>query len=199
MHRCGQTLTTPAPHGTTLDFGIQEFVKLHAHNGQFDAPKFEPVKPIPMTLDFKPVTLADGPTNVEGKIDEKPASAAKIIDAVDKISKEYAEKMLDSNVIKKIEELQAADKTTGWVQLPVPVGKHMKTTMFPPPSSEWGDAEVAALEKKLAEKKAIENALKIKLLQQELDNLAGKQIVNHSVPAPKHEAPLVFPEERKFR
>lgn len=68
---CQMTLTASEPTGTELDYGIQEFVKLHAHtggrclhrwvrsNGGYECEKCKkvspPVEPKAVTADFKPV------------------------------------------------------------------------------------------------------------------------------------------------
>lgn len=220
---CGLSLTANVHDPQTIDFGIQEFVKLHAHNGEYEKvhkPTGDMVnqsgKLIPLTADFKPVKLADGPTNVAGKIDEKPEVAAKIIEQVTQFSEEFASKLLDENIVKKIQELQSGDK--GKVTIPPKAAaklvndavKQIQTTPFPMgkiipfeiKDAEWGDvpqsdAEVEKLEKELAKKRALENALKIKLLQKEIENLKNREV---PVEPPKPtDAPLVFPEGRKFR
>jgi hypothetical protein len=56
---CGMTLTAAEPEGTTVDYGVQEFVKLHAHTGGHKDMATDPTQwPVgkAMTADFKPVT-----------------------------------------------------------------------------------------------------------------------------------------------
>ena len=66
---CGMTLTAPEPEGSSdLDYGVQEFIKLHAHaGGHGDKPSqylvWKGGKSVPLTCDFKPTGV--------GMIDEK--------------------------------------------------------------------------------------------------------------------------------
>lgn len=211
---CGLSLTANVPDPQTIDFGIQEFVRLHAHNGEYGKVKptgdmkWDNGKIVPLTADFKPVSIADGPTNVQGKIDKKESSASAILEQVNKTSEEYAAKLLDENIAKKIQELQSGD-----VGKFVPVKHNWNTTKpfpmakiipFEIKDAEWGDvvpisdATVNALEKELAQKRALENALKVKLLQKQIEDLTNREVT--PVEPPKTvDTPLIFPEGRKFR
>lgn len=53
---CNSQLTAPepvAPH--ELDYGVQEFIKIHAHLGGHKAMKAVVIAPTAVTFDFKPV------------------------------------------------------------------------------------------------------------------------------------------------
>lgn len=194
--KCKQTLTVIRPEGTTIDYGIQQFVTLHAHKvGSWvcyqcckevtvgitehaaDCVPIEQKKPIPVTGDFKQV----------GKIDLNPEKEAKIKQVADNISKEYAAKLDDNAIAAKIKELQQADvgkpvpisdpayfdgltpSKTGWLpKATSPSGLPVQDDW---PDEEATDIELAEMEKTVAKQKAIENALKIKMLQAQLQDL----------------------------
>jgi hypothetical protein len=202
--KCGLTLTCPSPEGTTIDYGVQEFVKLHAHKeggwkcfncGEVinksiteHAPECKPAAWQGVTADFK-------------KIDVKPEMAQKIISATQAVADEYSAKLNnDEEFAKKIAALQKGDKGKGNDQSKsnwIPKEKKAVEVIDPNTGQkikawEWVDVEddfdaptatdeeLANITKAAAATKAIENALKIKLLQAQLDSMKG--IENHVAP-----------------
>jgi hypothetical protein len=100
---CDLTLTAPEPTGTTIDYGVQEFVKLHSHVGghQTGVFSFTDGKPVPLTCDFK-------------KIDVKPETAEKIVKVWKAFDQEYNAKFHDEKTFAaKIVQLQQTDKSKG--------------------------------------------------------------------------------------
>lgn len=118
--KCGLTHTAPAiKDSTCIDFGIQEFVKLHAHKTggwkcyrcqQFIEKSItehaieceEWMKAVSkatqkVTADFKPVG--------GGKIDDPYQKELKIKEVAAKLDAEYAAKLDDNAIAKKIKEL----------------------------------------------------------------------------------------------
>lgn len=65
-HTCQASYTAQTPEGTTVDFGVQQFVELHLHKGGYTKPTGD-MKPVPLTADFKGV-------------DYKPEMAKRIFD-----------------------------------------------------------------------------------------------------------------------
>jgi len=190
--KCGQTLTCPTPEGTTIDYGVQEFVKLHAHKaGSWTcfncgeeitksitehAPECKPKAWQGVTADFK-------------KIDVKPEMAQKIISAAQAVADEYSAKLNnDEEFAKKIAALQKTDKVegldqsaklkpgkvvsvtdpnTGQTIKAVEGGDKIEEDDFDAPTAT--DFELEQAIKVAEKKKAVGYALKIKLLQAQLD------------------------------
>jgi hypothetical protein len=102
--RCGQSLTTKTDAvktDGTVDYSLQEFVKIHAHKGGHNDPvdleKSEGYgKVIPLTADFKTV-----------KIDDKPEIAAKIKANMDAFNEQMAKTLDDKVLAAKIAKLQS--------------------------------------------------------------------------------------------
>jgi hypothetical protein len=219
--KCGLTLTAPEPTGTTIDYGVQEFVKLHAHKqdswkclncGELigtslteHAPDCKPAAWQGVTADFK-------------KIDDKPEMAQKIISATQAVVNEYAAKD-DAYFAAKIAELQKRDE--GKIVHPFKIGnalgqktyKLAKEVQQHPETGEYikvikveyeptaTDAELKQVEEELKKKKAQENALKIQALKQQIMDLANHEIVPHVSPPKKADGGgiLKIATGRKFR
>jgi hypothetical protein len=101
---CEQSLTTTTDavkSDGTVDYSLQEFVKIHAHKGGHNDPvdleKSEGYgKVIPLTADFKTV-----------KIDDKPEIAAKIKANMDAFNEQMAKTLDDKVLAAKIAKLQS--------------------------------------------------------------------------------------------
>lgn len=245
---CEAMLTTKQPESSTdIDYGIQEFVKIHAHTGDpcdhmlngssawleiphtgswqcqkckmwmhGDAPP-----PKAVTLDFKTVTTGNtnltpspfGPkyADTTGKIDCKPASAAIIAKQMDEYNKTMEVKSLELELkVKKI-QLEAAKQTlehtkNGTADLIEQglITAEQQKALFD--KAEQLQAEL--LEQEKAKAMALENVLKIKMLQDKLGkakmefhdtghipNVAPEPPV---MPLPKTK-PLKIATGRKFR
>ena len=186
-HRCQETYTCSTPQDTTIDFGIQQWVKDHSQHmlvniwkGADAVPTGDMVwgdnKLIPLTADFK-------------KIDDKPEMAKKIFDETLKFKGEMDAKVNDDAYFaKKIAELQAGDQGKAKFAEPKPYTTEgtlkaipYETILIPKPpkfQENWNDipkwseepetatdAELEQVEQAAFALKAIENAMKIKLLK----------------------------------
>lgn len=216
--KCHATLTVPEPtDSTTVDYGVQEFVKLHSHKGGHGDEDKIGGGWTAYTADFK-------------KIDLKPEKEAAIKAATDKTVTEINVLMNnDAAFAKKIASIQAGDKgkapeklgvTSPFYKPPKPQAwKTVEETQIDPNTGqlvkvnkvveqpEWETEEevkqyTKAIEKEISKQKAIENALKIKVLKQELEDLQRTTPTLHkSAPAPKPDAGgiLKIATGRKFR
>jgi hypothetical protein len=198
-HVCMQSLTTATDavkSDGTVDYSLQEFVKIHAHTGGHkDEIKYVGGLPDPLptavTANFK-------------KIDDKPENEAKIKAKL----AEYAASLDDAALAKKIAELQAGDKykskpsfkllpmKSGGMIQPFDVGDPWDSNGGPWTKAGDADAE-------LAKAKAVENVLKLKILQDQIKAAQQAKIVQHvgttqTTPTKKDKV-LTQPVGRKFR
>lgn len=106
--KCHVGLTVPRPENShTIDYSVQEYVKIHAHVGGYTPPE-KILHPLPMqeggqavTFDFK---------KVEKKmIDLNPGKAAIIQQTVAKMEEQYKELLDDAALANKIKLLQMGD------------------------------------------------------------------------------------------
>lgn len=192
-HVCQQSLTTTTDavkSDGTVDYSLQEFVKIHAHTGGHkDEINAAGDKVYPLTADFK-------------KIDDKPENEAKIKAKL----AEYAASLNDAALAKKIAELQASDKgksKPSFKPLPMESGGMIHSfDMSDPwdsnggPWTKAGDADA-----ELAKTKAIENALKLKILAAQIKAAQQAEITQHvgAAKTPTKDKVLTQPVGRKFR
>ena len=208
--RCDQSLTTTTDavkSDDTVDYSLQEFVKIHAHTGghvsgttiktatcnlkQVVNPntgemELVPVDyklhagGIPMTVDFKKIDL----------MPEKGLAIKKNLKAYN----ETMDKALDETLAAKIAELRAEDKDKAL--LTVSPGKIINVNKLEYESYVNGGATDAELVKA----KAIENVLKITELQktQKAEQIEQHQRITVRQPKPKDKV-LTQPTGRKFR
>ena len=175
-HTCQASYTAQTPEGTTVDFGVQQFVELHLHKGGYTKPTGDMVwdkdmKLVPLTADFKGV-------------DCKPEMAKKIFDATLASKQEYAAKLNDASFAEKLVALQQADSgKTKFTELPTAT-----------------DDELYEVEKAAAALKAIENALKIKQLKSKMRDIQNGFPPVESTPAPNSGGEILkIATGRKFR
>lgn len=86
-HTCQATYTSQRFEGTTVDFGIQQFVELHLHKGGYTKPTGDMVwgqdmKLVPLTADFK---------GVDGKTETGFAEKLVALQQIDKGKTTFAE------------------------------------------------------------------------------------------------------------
>ena len=236
--RCGQSLTTTTSAvktDGTVDYGLQEFVKIHAHKGghkdatiintptgqlkQVVDPntgemKLVPIDyelhkgGIPVTADFK-------------KIDLKPEKEQQIKAKIDAYNQMMEKALDDKALAAKIAELQYSDKEKAkenYDKLPAFKPLPMKGGgMIHPFKVGWlGRAGVPAdnggpwnpetdVDAELAKTKAVENILKIRVLQQAIKDQQAKLLGQHqgtttpTVTPAKKDKVLEQPVGRKFR
>lgn len=179
---CDSQLTTAEPEGTNLDYGIQEFIKIHAHvGGHKDKPIYDPeATATPVTLDFKKVTS-------KGMIDEKYAMAQKIESQMQAYEKELAEKMSDVALANKIKILQMGDGPKAEA-----MAKLAQKAMLQKVNS--GDVEQSK-----AELIALQNIVLIQQMKAQKQQLLGQISGQHAQPIPKKAKLLKIATGRKFR
>jgi hypothetical protein len=244
--RCGQSLTTTTSAvktDGTVDYGLQEFVKIHAHKGghkdatiintptgqlkQVVDPntgemKLVPIDyelhkgGIPMTADFK-------------KIDLKPEKEQQIKAKIDAYNQMMEKALDDKALAAKIAELQSSDKEKAkenYDKLPAFKPLPMKGGGMIHPFNAGdilNDNSMDSIEPlemdgnggpwnpktdvdaELAKTKAVENILKIKVLQQAIKDQQAKLLGQHqgtttqTVTPAKKDKVLEQPVGRKFR
>lgn len=192
---CQQSLTTPTTAvkvDGTVDYSLQEFVKIHAHTGGHNNPieleKYDGYgKVIPLTADFK-------------KIDDKPENEEKI---KAKMAEYVASLNLDDDALaEKIAALQTWEAKS-------PIGKILPVKSLGAIHSFNADNnagpwnEQADVDAQIAKTKAIENVLKLKLWKAQLAQ--KKQIedqiqrIQGPVGTTVKDKVLTQPVGRKFR
>ena len=189
---CGMTLTAPEPEGSSdLDYGVQKFIKLHAHaGGHGDKPSQDLVwkggkygEYVPLTCDFKPVGWDSLPTKhplpIEGAgmIDEKFKNVQVIENRMKQYDIELAMKMDDEALAHKIALLQVSVQSQG---VPTQVAN---TVDLPVQNID--------IEKQKMELQALKNVFLVKQLQAVLSG-------QHAVP-PKRASRLKIATGRKFK
>lgn len=201
---CCQSLTTTTDAvktDGTVDYGLQEFVKIHAHKGGHndkstgiwkgadvvpqkleESPGYGKV--IPMTADFK-------------KIDLKPEKETAIKQKLEAYNAMMDKAFEDKALWAKIAELQAGKKPGGYIESPAGGQEQIYDANGGPWNTDTDpDAEFAKL-------KAYENILKIKELQSAIKDAKAKQIqhggTTQTVTPAKKDKVLAQPTGRKFR
>lgn len=198
---CGMTLTAAEPTGTDVDYGVQEFVKLHAHvGGHKDKPTGDMIQDghgnlVPLTCDFKKIKTGLGKIlTVEGDmIDLTHAKASLIHGKMTAYAKEIAEKMTPEALAKKITLLQSADYSE---QLKKGIAELKEKGLMTP---EQMVVQQETITDTKAELQALENILTLKNMQKKKQQLLGEISGQHAAPAVKREKPLKIATGRKFR
>lgn len=223
---CEMILTAPRPAtAADIDYSIQEFVKIHSHTGGHCAHSWAEVDkttgavrcmkcqmflhgdappPTPVTLDFKKIQ-----TTTSGPIDDNPASAAIIQKQMDEYNKTMEVKSLELELkVKKI-QLEAAKQVLAQAQTGI-AGLTQTGVLTDPQQialtasllEQQEKLQAEILEQEKAKAVALENVLKIKMLQAELGQ---KKMEFHDTghvapvaPVPKTK-PLKIATGRKFR
>jgi len=229
--KCDMSLTTSTDAvkaDGTVDYGLQEFVKIHSHVGGHNDPKhgepghsFQQAGSIPMTADFK-------------KIDLKPEKEQAIKAKLDAYNTMMEKALDDKALALKIKQLQEGDKgksvNTGLgkiINVDDPKKEFDKLPAFKPLPMKGGEVmhpfeigdiyndpqpyddnggpwnPATDVDAELAKTKAIENILKIKEMQNALQK--AQQIEQHrgttiqTQPAKVKDKVLTQPTGRKFR
>jgi len=254
---CGLTLTAPEPKGTEVDYGIQEFVKIHSHAGghksctcggtgdpvtgkinhnlhALQCPAFVQtpcihgylmwqnacdicrevklgIKNKAVTADFKNVPFTPLPPVAKdvlekikaaalggsmGDIDLKHSMASLIAQQMKSYDKEYAEKMSDENLAKKIAALQSADYAG---ELAKGMAELKAKGLMSPEDTEVIQEKI---QDSKAELQALQNILTLKAMQKKKQQLLGAISGEHPVTViapPKKDKPLKIATGRKFR
>ena len=214
-NECCMTLTCSEPTGTTVDYGVQEFVKLHAHTGGhkdtptgYDVAAGGWVNAKAVTADFKPVAGGFGfvplppsanavLSNIKAgsMIDESYAKAEQIKGQMAAYDKELAEKMTDESLAKKIAILQNADYSK---ELEKGIAELKEKGLL---SGETQGIAQAAIIAQKEELQALQNVLTMKNLAKKKAQILGELSGVHNDPPPvvKKDKPLKIATGRKFK
>lgn len=224
---CEMMLTAPRPAtAADIDYSIQEFVKIHSHTGGHCAHSWAEVDkttgavrcmkcqmflhgdappPTPVTLDFKKIQ-----TTTSGPIDDNPASAAIIQKQMDEYNKTMEVKSLELELkVKKI-QLESAKQALGLAQSGVLslankglISNPQQLALTASLLEQQEKLQAEILEEEKAKEQALENVLKIKMLQ---DKLSKTKMEFHDTghvapvaPVLKTKPPLKIATGRKFR
>lgn len=211
---CDQSLTVPHPKSADeVDYGMQEFIKLHAHTGNhcahdwqwwvqdqtFHCSKCKKVwdsgniaGPKPVTLDFKPVTSTSNSSNLTAtaiEIQQKEAQKKIEQDAIKAQMAKY-----DAELKLKMLSLENKGKIAG-------LNESIKAVEQAQKQTDLSEAATKELLLKLKEEQQmLQNILKLQQLQDENAILAGIASGHHASPPPPPTAkPLKQATGRKFR
>lgn len=181
---CHSELTVPRPKDSTdIDYGVQEFVKLHAHKVPTSDPMLSYMKP----PGFGPGVILKN-IQVPGKIDENPEKAQIIADQMKQYEAEMKAKLDSVALANKIKLLQMQDQAKA-KQATEENKKKPETTEVKFPTEYYN-------------KKTLET---LKMQMFSYIPLGAGPVESHSeppapVPPPvKKDKPLRRPEGRKFR
>lgn len=186
--RCGQKLTTTEgaiKSDGTVDRLVQTFVWSHAHTVGINPVGLDPL-PTAVTADFKKIDSKQE----SDKIDLKPEEEQKIKANLDAYNQSIEKALNDKVLAAKIAELQQ---------------EYNKKTTFKPLPMKTGGNALKIADDDLAKTKAVavENVLKIKVLQQHIKDHAAKHLAQETQAVPvmpvKKDKVLEQPVGRKFR
>jgi len=193
---CDQTLTVSEPEDSmSLDYSVQEFVKIHAHiGGHKDEPvKVSPGAIIPLTCDFKktksypalPQSTGKGYGYYDGgMIDANSKNEAKIKQQLDAYNKEMTAKLNPLQLAQKAKEIKETDAA-----IKAAVKEILLQKM---PESAITEEDMKAQEQ------ALKNLLKLAEIAKQTQIARG--VISGVHPEPKKKSkPLKIATGRRFR